>query len=124
MVWGKTRIVDPGPSPPLHRRPRARGERGARVPSELQLPARAPPGPGWSSQPRSYRLHRGWVAAPRSTWGPGVGRGPPTSTPTRTPAGAVRSQEPGPTWSESEITLFNYTIPEPTSAIGAFELAN
>lgn len=75
MVWGETRIVDPGPSPPLHRRHRARGERGARVPSELQLPARGPPGPGWSSQPRSYRLCRGWVAAPRSTWGPGEGRG-------------------------------------------------
>lgn len=121
---GKNEDRGPGPLPSSPPPTPGPGRAGSPRAVRAAAPREGSPGPGWSSQPRSYRLHRGWVAAPRSTWGPGVGRGPPTSTPTRTPAGAVRSQELGPTWSESEITLFNYTIPEPTSAIGAFELAN
>lgn len=127
----------PGEAGRLAGGPGRSGERGpewlasSADPGRAAAPCGPPPGRGWRSPPGSHRWRRRWAAAPRSTWGPGggglaspweegpgAGRGRPRRPAGR--AGAGARGEPGPTWNESEITLFNYTFPRPPSAIGAF----
>lgn len=122
--------ADPGPG---------EGEEPARGPGEPRpssaraaAPAWVPQGRGWRSQPGSYRWRRRWAAAPLSTWGPGGGRAAAARRPgpgrralrgrreNTSARGPGARGEPGRTWNESEITLFNYTFPRPPSAIGAF----
>lgn len=86
-------------------------------------------GPGFSGPRVAFAAHviadlRAGRLLPRAP-GAGAGarrmqRGGPGRRRLRRPRGPGACGEPGPTCSESEITLFNYTFPRPPSAIGAF----
>lgn len=102
---------------------------GARTPPlRTSAPERERPGRPGSSGPRvafaaqiiSLALGLGGCSPEHPRPGRGPGGGGPVGRRPRRPAGPGVCGEPGPTCSESEITLFNYTFPRPPSAIGAF----
>lgn len=122
LAGGPGRSGERGPEPPPSfavpgpGRSSPRGCSGPRVAFAARVSSLAPGLGGRSAGAPGARE----AAARASAWaeGPSAGRGRPRRPAGR--AGAGARGEPGPTWNESEITLFNYTFPRPPSAIGAF----